>query len=302
MPERARRARGSGRRRRTRPATCCCWPRSCAPEMKCSRRSSIELHLAAEQPRRPRDEHLLRPRVHDLHAETAADVRARCTRPWPAAAPSLAATAARTPVDVWVDDQTRSDCSSASQRATTPRPSSGIDSDCARRRGRARARAARPRSRRGASPTSWSRCAATLSGTSSCTSVRRRAARPRRRPPAAAARSRPGSGRRRPRRGSGRSATTMTTGSPTWWTTPLASGVPGAAVRQRRVRDEQGQRLGDRVPSRSSASEVLVGVDRRPARRRRAPSVTSMSTDPGVRVRAAHERRRQRAVAPRSSR
>jgi hypothetical protein len=32
------------------------------------------LHLVAQQPGRPRHQHLLRPRVHDLHAEPAADV------------------------------------------------------------------------------------------------------------------------------------------------------------------------------------------------------------------------------------
>ena len=77
--------------------------------------------------------------------------------------------ACRTLVEVWVDECTSRDWSSASQRASTPFPSIGIDalrsmdSDNVVRWGAAAMAAA-------ASPTSWIMVAATLPGTSSCTS------------------------------------------------------------------------------------------------------------------------------------
>ena len=105
------------------------------------------LHLGAEPSRRPRHEHLLRPRVHDLHAETAAHVgrdarrrRSAAARAWPRRRRARRSSSA----------------SSSTAAAATRRPPTGRTrrapraacTRCARPRGRARARAAPPRSRR----------------------------------------------------------------------------------------------------------------------------------------------------------
>ena len=45
----------------------------------------------------------------------------------PSGSPSFAAIAARTEVEAWVEEYTRSEPSSASQRACTPLPSIGIE-------------------------------------------------------------------------------------------------------------------------------------------------------------------------------
>ena len=183
---------------------------------------------------------------------------------------SLAATAARTPgrgLGRGPDPQ------SAARRRPSgrarPCPPAACRR-CARRRGRARGRAGRPRSRRGASPTSWTRCAATLPGTSSCTSA-----------------------------APSRACATPTTAGSVSYVTRIRSAtssatyrsrrddhddrladvvhlvagqrVAGAAVGERGVRDEQRQRLGDPGAVLGvGGREVLVGVDRDEARRRRA--------------------------------
>ena len=71
-------------------------------------------------------------------------------------------------------------------------------------------------------------------------------------------------------------------------------GVAGARVGERRVRDQQGQRLGD------PAGQVVPGVDRHDAVDVERVGDVDVD-DPGVGVRAAHERGGQR-VWPRSSR
>ena len=84
-----------------------------------------ELHRPAEGARRQRDEQLLGPRVVDLDAEAAADVGGDHVD-LAEVEPSFTATAARTPVEVWVEVHTWSRPMSGSQRATVPRPSMGV--------------------------------------------------------------------------------------------------------------------------------------------------------------------------------
>jgi hypothetical protein len=66
--------------------------------------------------------------VHDLDPEAAADVGGDHLDLLEVSSSRLA-TAARTLVGAWVEVWTRSRCSSASHRAWTPRPSSGVDAD-----------------------------------------------------------------------------------------------------------------------------------------------------------------------------
>ncbi len=81
----------------------------------------------------------------------------------------MLATAARTPVEVWVEVRSRSRPSSSSQRACTPRPSSGDDSERSMAKSSSRTWGAAAMAA-AASPSSWVVTAATLPGTSSCTS------------------------------------------------------------------------------------------------------------------------------------
>ena len=154
--------------------------------------------------------------------------------------------------------------SSGSQRACTPRPSSGMEQDRSIVRSNSSACGAAaiagPTRRRPPAPGARRRCPGTSSCTA-CTAARAASMPDHRR---AAARSRPGSGRRHPRPGNGSSATTMATGSPTWLHHVVGQRVAGARRVQRRVRDQHRQRLGGRP---------LAGPRRcrsRPARRRRA--------------------------------
>ena len=205
------------------------------------------------------------------------------------ARPSLAATAARTPVEVWVEVQIRSRRASASQPASTPRPSSGVDADRSMYRsssstcGAAAIAAA-------ASPCSCTGVAGHVAGHVGVDQVLGRAGGVEADHGGQRLVARPRSGRPRPRPGSGRGRPPSTTASPTWLTSSVGQRVGGPAVGERRVRDQQRQRLGE------PARQVLVGVDGdQPVHVERVADVDV--EDPRVGVRAAHERGRERVVA-----
>ena len=90
------------------------------------------------------------------------------TSTWPRSRPSFTATAARTPVEVWVDDHTVSRLTSGSQRATVPRPSIGWQALRSIVRSRVSVCGAALIAA-SASPLCCSMRAPTLPGTSSCT-------------------------------------------------------------------------------------------------------------------------------------
>ena len=161
--------------------TCCSWPRSCALEMKCSRRSSTHFTGRPDRPRPAAS----RPTAPAPPPATGARSSPRSRRPTSGAMQStLVSGSAELGGDRGAHATSRSGSrcapaasrSSASQRARRPCPPSAWRR-CARCPGRARARAARRPSRL-EQPSSRRCCsmwAATLSGTSSCTSGARRA-------------------------------------------------------------------------------------------------------------------------------
>ena len=177
--------------------------------MKCSRRSSTHLTSRPSSAGGPRHQDLLRPRVHDLHAEAAADVRGRSTSTWPAAGRAWPRRRpARRSRSGW-----RSRPAATARRRpsgrSTPLPSSGVQAtaldvevELQRVRG---ARRSRRRRRRPPAPCARRRCRARR---------RARAASPARACSDADHRRQPlvvdpDPLARRPRRGSGRSATTI---------------------------------------------------------------------------------------------
>ena len=126
------------------------------------------LDLPAERDRRPRHEDLLGPGVHDLDAEPAAHVGRDAPRPGRAAGPAWR----RGRRARWSTSGSR--CTPAGSRRRRPsartRPCPPAASmRCARRRGRARARAAPRRSRRGRRRPPGPCGRRRLPGTSSCT-------------------------------------------------------------------------------------------------------------------------------------
>ena len=192
------------------------------------------------------------------------------TSTWPRSSSSFTAIAARTPVEVWVEVHTWSRLRSGSQRATVPRPSIGWQALRSMVRSRA-SRCGAAAIAAVASPTFCSIRAPTLPGTSSWT-----------------------------RRSAARAASMPTTGGQQLVVDGdpadrvlgdvavvgdhegdrlahvvdlvLGQRVLGAAVGERRVRDEQRQRLGHRAGRGRRRSRPRA----RP--RRRAPRTTSMST------------------------
>ena len=218
-----------------------------------------ELHRPAQRAGRHRHQHLFRPRVHDLHPEAAADVRGdhldaaqvqaelgRHRGPHPGR--GLGRGPDPQPLRVGVPAGQHSPALQRHRRPTARRP------------GPAPAGAVRRRSPAAASPTSCTRCAATLPGTSGCTSC-------------SAAPGRLDADHRRQRLVADHDPLGGVLGQVAVLghhhhdrladVVHLVAGqrVLGAAVGQRRVRDQQRQRVGQR------AGQVLVGVDRQQARR-----------------------------------
>ena len=223
------------------------WPRSWAADVKCSRRSSVHL-ISRFSSRAAHGTRISSGHGWTIFTPKPPPTSGAITSTLPFGSPSRAAIAARTLVDACVDEYTRSDPSSASHRAYTPRPSSGMDAlrSIARLNssvwGAASIAAA-------ASPFSWTRTAPTLPGTSSWTRCSARVA--------ASMPTTAGSGSYSTRMRSAASsaryrsrATTIATGSPTCRTTSRASGY---AVRPW-VRAGCGISSGSGSPTRSGRS------------------------------------------------
>ena len=234
------------------------------------------LHRRPEPRGRPRHQHLLGPGVHDLHPEAAAHVGGDHLDPVDRQRRAWRRSPARTPVEVWVEV-----CTSSEPVVGVPAGEHALALQRHRRaaldrRGPARASAAPASIAASASPVCCTITAATLPGTSSCTrSVGG----------AGALDADDGGQQARSRRGSGRRdvlgdvavvATTIATASPTWFTSSLGQRVRRAAVGQRRVRDQQRQRLG----------HPGAGRGRRRCRPRRAPSTSSAAVTSTSRIRA----------------
>ncbi len=249
-----------------------------------------ELHRPQQLPGRPRHQHLLRPRVLDLHAEAAADVRGDHVDVGQRQVELGRDGGAHAGGGLGRGPQAHA-AGLRSQRASTPRPSIGVERT-ARCAGRAPARAARRRwprrYRRALAPSSPRRCRARRDARGARLSGRVDADH---------------GGQRLVADGDqlGGILGDVAIGGDDHHhgladvvDLVLRQRVRRPAAGQRRVRDQQRQR------PRQPARQILVGVDRDQAvhvQRRAHVDVD----DPGVRVRAAHERRRQ-ASASRSSR